>query len=406
MEGLVVGHTAILAWSLVVGVSVAGSWNYVVPAPGEPFEHPPVKALALVDAKPADLQEKVHYRGARRQYARLRYGSPDSLDVAVVLDRILPAEADIYVDADRNRVIEPKERVAGEKRTWRMPLDMAIVQGEKAKLIPRKVVFRLSRIGRTLRFAACGYLRGKVRVGDRECELRRTDGDGNGFFADAQDLLWIDLDGNGRWDGIDEQYLYAPILILDGRRYAVRSDGLGEHLALDEIQGSGIAKLALSQDTAERVAEVTATLVGRDGSVVGLRRNGAEATVPVGQYRLSAVSVSLKDPEKGQPWNYVFTDRNRHGAPVWYKIAKGTSVAIDPIGELALEAVLIDSDGVCRAGDKVRVKPSLHTTDGLVIAVIYRGETTSREARDRFRGEMRLVAPAGEVLGKASTGFG
>ncbi len=48
---------------------------------------------------------------------RLRYGSPSSVRVTIVLDEIGRGEADLYVDANRNRRIEWPDRVAGENRT-------------------------------------------------------------------------------------------------------------------------------------------------------------------------------------------------------------------------------------------------------------------------------------------------
>src|SRR5262245_43628525 len=81
------------------------TWQYVVPKPGEPFEHPPLRALALSDQRPEDLKEEVTYRGKKRRYGQIRYGSPSSVRVAVVVDEIAPGEVDLYVDAKRSRII-------------------------------------------------------------------------------------------------------------------------------------------------------------------------------------------------------------------------------------------------------------------------------------------------------------
>ena len=52
-----------------------GAWRFVAPAPGDTFEHPPLRALALTREKPEDVIEKMTYRGHRRRYAQLRYGA-------------------------------------------------------------------------------------------------------------------------------------------------------------------------------------------------------------------------------------------------------------------------------------------------------------------------------------------
>src|SRR4051812_47616914 len=142
----------------------AGAWRFVLPQPGDPFEHPPFRALVLSRDKPEDLVEKATYRGAARRYAQVRFGSPGSVRVTIVLDEAGPGDVDLYVDANRDRKIDGRDRVAPAKsgpgpareRVWRMPLDVAMVEGEETKLTPRAVVFRLGATGRTLGFATAG----------------------------------------------------------------------------------------------------------------------------------------------------------------------------------------------------------------------------------------------------------
>src|SRR5690349_21702518 len=84
--------------------AATSGWRFVLPAAGDAFEHAPFRALVLDREKPEDLLEKAAYRGdpARRRYAQIRFGSPGSIRVTVVLDEVRPGEADLYVDADRN----------------------------------------------------------------------------------------------------------------------------------------------------------------------------------------------------------------------------------------------------------------------------------------------------------------
>lgn len=395
--------TAILSANRTAG---ADSWTYVVPPPGDPFEHQPMKALTLADARPPDLQEKVPYRGARRQYTRVHFGAASSLDVAVVLDCASSREADLYVDANRDRVIEAKERVAPDGGTWRMTLDAVVVPGDKPTTTARKVIFQLGRSGGMLRFAACGFLEGTVSIGGRPCTVRRTDGDANGFFADPRDRLWIDLNRDGRWDPIDEQFLYAPILVVGSSRYAVRSDALGTRLALEELRGTGTLKMALSPDLATRVERVLVTMIGRDASVLSFHGTRAEVTVPVGEYRPSAVVICVKDPGGGPVWNYVFDDEGSRAGDAWRKVDANQSVALDPIGRLELCADLEAGTLPCHPGDSIKLRPGLFTSDGLVIKTIYRGEEASRSEREASQVRISLTTPQGTVLDRGSSGFG
>jgi hypothetical protein len=397
----------VLAYLLVPSAAAADTpWRYVVPSPGDPDEHPPLRVLALSSQKPEDLKESVSYRGSRQRYTQLRYGSPRSVRVAVVLDEISATEVDLYVDADRNRVIEAKDRVHGTDGTWRLPLDAAVAQGNTLRLLRRTVIFRLGRVGRTLSYATCGFVEGKGQLGDATVAVRRVDGDGNGFFADAQDRLWIDLDQDGRWDPLREQFLMAPILQLGASRYAVRADALGERLTFARLEGTGTVRLAVkAPGLAERIQELTATLLGRDGSVVTLHGRDAEATLPVGDYRLSVLTLTLTGPEGGEAWNYVFADSGEENPYTWYKLAKGGRQAIDPIGKVVLRTGLADDETTCRPGQTLGVQPQLLTGDGLLINTVYRGPQEDRAGHGGPQAGVVLATLAGNTLASRGSGF-
>src|SRR5207249_379501 len=189
--------------------------------------------------------EEVSYRGARRLYAQLRYGSPNSTRVAIVLDETGPGAFDLYVDQNRDRKIEPAELVPGTGAVRRVPIQVEVVQKEIVEHFPRSLVLRRGITGKTLGVATLGYLEGKVQLNGRQVTVRRVDGDGNGLFADLRDRLWIDLDGDGQWDPIAEQFPHLPVLRLDGRRFAVRADAVGSRLAFEEIVGVGRLKIHL-----------------------------------------------------------------------------------------------------------------------------------------------------------------
>ena len=400
--------SALLAFLLLAAPPVPPSpgseWRFVAPAPGDAFEYPPLRALALSREKPEDVVEKVTYRGHRRRYAQLRYGSPSSVRVTVVLDDLAPGKADLYIDANRNRRIEPTDRVApdADGRTWRLPLDVAMVAGEVTHSERRSVVFRLGSTGLTLSHAAAGYLHGFVKLAGLRHATRRVDGDGNGRFTDPQDRLWIDLDDNGQWDAVDEQFHYSSVLAVAGGRFAVRSDEYGRRLSIDVLDGTGRASLAFAR-TAATVLDLNATLVGRDGSAVGLRGSDA-ATVPVGEYRISTVTLTLADPAGGPAWSYVFSDNGRRGEMLWYKVAKDGALAVDPVGRLDM-TVTLEEDTAPRPGADVRVKPALYTRDGLLIVTTYRGSPAVTASDDGPGAEISLRDGAGRVQGSTRSGF-
>ena len=171
--------------ALVPETAAAGEWRFVLPPTGDAFQHPPLRAISLSKTRPEDVKEMVRYRGNRQRFAQLRYGSPGSVRVTIVLDEVANGDVDLYVDADRNRRIETKDKVAGDGRTWRLPLQVAVVQGETTTMTPRAAMFRLGATGLTFSFAAAGYIEGTLLIAGRMHAARRTDGDGNGFLTDC-----------------------------------------------------------------------------------------------------------------------------------------------------------------------------------------------------------------------------
>lgn len=423
---LLVGVLALIA---LEQAWAADEWRFVLPEPGGEHEYPPLRAIPLASEKPNDVQEHVEYRGSSRRYAQLRYGSPSAARVAIVVDQIAPAEVDLYVDVNRDRTIELDERCTGEGRLWRVPLEVRYSRDDEFDVFPRELIFRLGSTGRTLSYAAAGYVEGQLPLPSGEgtkttsphpnplpkaqgIAVRRMDGDANGFFTDPQDRLWIDLDGDGRWDAVDEQFLYFPILTLGGQRYSVRSNERGTRLALAKLEGTGIVQLAVHQRPSPassgpgvlgRVAEIAVTLVGRDGSAVGLRGEHAEATVPIGDYRVSAVAVTLDDPAGGPPWNFVFSDNQGGNAKRWYKLKKDDRLAIDPLERFDFAAGPSQVGGTCRPGDDLTFQPKLLSIDGLLINTCYRG--THDTGRDGACATIKLAASDGMLLSTAQSGF-
>jgi len=399
--------TLVLLSVLAAGPAESPAWHYVRPGPGEAFESPPLRAVPLSEQRPDDLSERVEYRGRRRRYAQLRYGSPGSTRVTVVVDELGPGAADLYVDADRNRRIEAKDKVEGRDRVWRLPLDVATADADATRHTPRAVLLRVGATGRTLGFAAAGYLAGRVRLNGRDHDARRTDGDADGTYAGPQDRVWIDLDDDGRWDSLNEQFLYAAVMNLGGDRVAVRSDPEGTRLQFDPLEGTGRLRLAVGRAEARaRLTEVHALMVGKDGSALDLSGQGGEVVAPAGEYRVGALSVTLADPDGGRPWHFVFSDTGGRPERRWYKVRAGGACELDPLAGFDLEAEFPEPvEGRVR-GSAVTVQPRLFSHDGLLINAGYRGTPADPGSDHQCTARVTLTSASSEVESDAAvSGF-
>ena len=65
-------------------------------------------------------------------------------------------------------MIEDNERLAGPGPKYRVPLDVEIPKGDQTQRIPRTVVFRLGRSGRSISYAMAGYVEGTLQLEGRE----------------------------------------------------------------------------------------------------------------------------------------------------------------------------------------------------------------------------------------------
>ena len=397
--------------------SVGSDWNYVVPAAGEPMEHPPLVPLVLFDKQPELVTKEPAYRGVRRLYGLLRYGSDASPQVAIVLDQRSVSgdglrdgdQFDLYVAATRDPEITERQVVAGEGRLRRAAIKSEITYLDRvAEEYPRQVVLRRGAIGASLGVATLGYLEGQVTIGDKAVAARRVDGDANGLFSDPRDRLWLDLNADGQWDAFSEQFPVQPVMLLDGKRYAVRTDQAGTRLALEEVTGVGTLKLQLaSLAKGATVRSLEVALMGDDGSAYAARADGAAITVPAGKYAVRALRVSLVPADSSKPWNFQFTRYDLPKEREWRRIAAGEEVTIDPCGPLRLVAEGDELKHPIKPGHLLTVNPRLYTAEGLLINSCDFHEKPAElgDSSNQNSCETNLCQTDGTVIASHTSGF-
>lgn len=381
-------------------------WIYLVPSDGDAMQHPSPMALPLLTEHTDDLLLAFQPDGFAR-YGELRYGDSDSRRVALLVLEPERGEAQLYLDLDRDRLLEEHERAPRQGDAWivDLPVETRDEDGQ-LELVPRRVRFTLGE--RAGVFSACtmGYLEGAVQLGDVRVPVRRVDGDANGFFTDPRDQLWLDLDQDGSYSPLSELWLYTPLLELAGTRYALRSDRLGEDLEVSVVEGTGHLDLTLAvTGGAQSVRRLNALLVGRDGSAVGIRALGAPVEVPVGEYRLGMITLSLVDPDGGAEWSFVFSEPGGRRERTWYTLEKGGTLSIEALGELEFREGFASGPEALQPGDRLIGNPALYTQDGLLINTAYRGLSAPRGRYLSMNAQVRLEAPDGTVLATTSSGF-
>lgn len=363
------------------------------------------RTVPLSTTKPDDLREEVPYRGKQRKYAQVRYGSEDSRRVAVVIDEVSPDDWDLYVDADRNRVIEAKDKVAGTGRERSARLDVEITRGLEILHEARTVQWRLGAARTSISLATVGYVAGHVQLGGKRVAVRRVDGDANGFFADAADRLWIDLDGDGKWDPITEQFPLLPVLTLANQRYSVRGDAGGKKLTIEPLTAEGRIRLRLQHlDKEATVLKLHVMLVCEDGSAFGVTSVDAPLVVPAGKYALGAVSISVQLSGAVLPMHFVFSRTGVDDTVRWHELKKDQELVLDPIGKLRFDLDIDEAGLTPKAGATIRVQPQLFTAGGLLINSCTHGD----DQATRYGGQVssvKLYDAKRQLLDTQTSGF-
>jgi hypothetical protein len=379
-----------------------------------PFS-PLFRRVALANVRPDRCVESTVYPGRSRRYAQIRYGTEDSDRVILVLDEVDSREADLYVDLNRNRAIETKEKVArhpsAEPREagapvceWIVPLSAQIVSRDTSKLVPRTVLVRWRGSSNTLSIATLGYCEGFVELGGRRVKARRIDGDANGLFSDLADRLWVDANADGAWDDLAEQFPLTPSIQIAGRRYAVRGDRLGNQLRLEPMLGEGRVRLQparLARET--RIREMTCLLVGEDGN--GFTLAGLEpSAVPVGRYSIGALWLTVED-DRGRSWSYQFTRDPGGVAERGFLVEKGRELTVDPVGRLRLNFENEYKSAGAHAGQTLCYRPLLFTEHGLNTNFCRFADDTLNHADDPTTAHFRLETIAGLVVDRTESHY-
>jgi hypothetical protein len=362
---------ACLLGLLLLGVDVLAdepAWRYVAEAAADSPMRPVFRFVALAGTKPEELREEVSYRGKEQKYAQIRYGSDDSRRVVVVVDEVSQGDFDLYVDANRNRVIEAKDKVAGAGKERTAPLDVETTRGLQLVHEPRVVQWRLGVARKTISLATRGYVEGAALIAGKKHAVRRVDGNANGFFADATDRLWIDLNRDNEWDALAEQFPFAPVLTLNNQRYGVRGDAAGSRLALEPLTSEGRIRLRLAELAKDAsLLKLDVMLTGEDGSAFAVSALETPTVVPAGRYALGSVVLSVQLTGASQPTNFVFSRVGVDSRTRWHELKKDEELILDPIGKVRFALEIEKNQRTRKPGEEIRVQPQLFTADGLLI---------------------------------------
>ncbi len=300
--------------------------------------------------------------------------------------------------ADGDGRLTVAERHALPGRELELPARITIQIEPETVRVERAVIVRRASLGDGLRYAVRGFIQGSIEFGGRSHATVLIDGNANGCFNTVgQDRIWIDLNDDGRYDTLTEQFPLGKPLRYEGQTYVVRSNPLASSVQASlrsAEQGKLCVMLAGKQN-----AKISAQLLSDLGELVAIDQLDREADVPTGEYRVSSLQLEMPDAA-GETWSYSFYEDQ---GPQ-HRVQTGQRTQIVLLPDLLMKVTLERQGGKIRPGDNVTVTPRLASSDGLVLSSCKAGRNQDfRQAE--AAAEILLFSLDGKIISRGISGF-
>ena len=219
-----------------------------------------------------------------------------------------------------------------------------------------------------------------------------TDGDADGCFDGAgADRVWLDLDGDGAFDPLTEQFPLGTAITAGGTAVLIRPRPDGLAVTARERPGeTGTLTVGVGTLAGAEVVELEASCVSEFGELVVVRAAGKPVSVPAGRYRV----------ESGRVWHYSFATGDRSAFGV--EVVKGKATAHRLLDGVAV-TVSCDAAGGVAPGGSVQVQPDV-VAGGLYLTKCEVAERLAEFGRE-VPAVITLTGPGSEVLDRCESGF-
>lgn len=381
-----------LLLALLAPPAAEPGWRFVDQAAADGRSVAVFRSVELADAPAAPLHAD-DKPPAGAKYGSAGVGAGGRTRVNLVWHAATNA---LWLDADGDGRFAPAERVTlGTK-----PHEATVtVPTEGGAGVRRTLLVR--RRGDGVAWAVRGYAEGFATVGGKRVRARLTDGDADGRFdSPGSDRVWLDLDGDGRFDPVSEQFPLGTAIQVGGGAILAnpRADGLGLAIRERPTETGSLAVVIARQRNTE-VVELSANYVSEFGELVSVKAEGVPTPLPAGRYRVESVRLRLSDGD-GKIWAYTFASGDHSAFPV--EVVKGGTTGQRLLADLKA-TVGLAAGAAAAPGASVQVRPEITAGELYLVNC----EVGTRHA-DRGRGQsaaILLTAPGSVVLDRCESGF-
>jgi hypothetical protein len=306
---------------------------------------------------------------------------------------------ELWIDANGDGRFTADERHRIAAQPAEIPITISLKVGSFARYVSRTILVRATADG-GLRYAVRGYAAGPLLLAGWTYGAIVSDGNGDGCFdSPAADRVWIDLDGDGRFDALTEQFPLGSPVKIGGRLYLIKPAADGTSVfARERPNDQGAIRLVVAGQNGQRPQALSAQLVSDWGELVTLSA-ASRTRLPVGRYTIETLAFRLEDDD-GRTWSYRFAGDRRFDVVV----ESGKEALVRPLDKLTFSAaVKLPQTGVT-VGTDLPVTPALRTPVGLELINC---DVTGRDQRRaaESEAEIRLEAPDGKAADSKRSGF-
>jgi hypothetical protein len=337
--------------------------------------------------------------GSKARYGLLPVGTHPENALAVVWEPEAKGGPVLWLDADGDGILTAAERHAFSMKEISLPFSLVIRKGEGEDTEKRTVVFRRSSLGSGLSYAVRGCFRGRLAFDKETYPAVLVDANGDGCFHGAGvDRLWIDLNRDGHFDPLTEQFTLGRPMTVNGVAYIVAADPLGKMVrARRRGTETGRLRMDLPSRLQKQVRRFHADLLNDLGEMISLTSLGQAVEVPSSTYRLAAVTLDLEDSQ-GRRWQYSFASWQ----PPALMVRPNAEAHVTILDQVTMTILHDGKAGGVRPGADLTLRPYIQDRSGLYPTLCSREENLGQQS---CTAEVRLRTTDGIDLGTFTSGF-
>jgi hypothetical protein len=357
------------------------------------------RAIEFRDSPVRPLGEERKF-GAGARYGMVPVGPKPETALTIVWRPTAPGGPEVWLDANGDGKLTDDERHVMSGRDLEIPATITVQLEPKPVKVRRTLLFRRSALGDGLRYAVRGYMQGQLNLGGMKYAALLVDGNADGCFNTVgQDRVWIDLNRDGHFDPLIEQFPLGKPIIHNHEVYVVRCDASASAVVANlRSADQGKVRIALARKLG-LPAKLSAELVSDLGELVSIDKLDEPFPLPVGDYRLLALKIETRDAN-GQTWTYNFYEEKAKT----YTVRANRETAIAAMGQIEMNVSLSVENGKVSPGQTISIQPKLIADQSLYLASCTLG-TDAESRRAEGNAEIALLAPDGKVANRGLTGF-